>query len=212
MLASTSVECLIHVLVCSQWVISSLFKQTLKVSYELIFAWTTRLNLHEASRFNVDVPNSLVSLFFFCPHRKSKDDTWVSNNTYWELRKDPDFSHIDFPTLWWPLSCWSHTFFKPAQPLMWSRLVLVTSVSQSYIHVPHWSSLLLFIKVNALIASAYISCVNMFMQTYPENVDTFWLFLPMFSPDMFHCQITQTEKRKTTCYKGWQVLVITRLH
>lgn len=32
--------------------------------------------------------------------RKSKDDTWVSNNTYWELRKDPDFSHIDFPTLW----------------------------------------------------------------------------------------------------------------
>ncbi|XP_044063378.1 oxysterol-binding protein-related protein 3 isoform X2 [Siniperca chuatsi] len=32
--------------------------------------------------------------------RKSKDDTWVSNNTYWELRKDPDFTHIDFPMLW----------------------------------------------------------------------------------------------------------------
>ncbi|XP_042345141.1 oxysterol-binding protein-related protein 3 isoform X3 [Plectropomus leopardus] len=32
--------------------------------------------------------------------RKSKDDTWVSNNTYWELRKDPGFSQIDFPTLW----------------------------------------------------------------------------------------------------------------
>ncbi|XP_067366457.1 oxysterol-binding protein-related protein 3 isoform X2 [Channa argus] len=32
--------------------------------------------------------------------RKSKDDTWVSNNTYWELRKDPGFAHIDFPTLW----------------------------------------------------------------------------------------------------------------
>ncbi|XP_070823109.1 oxysterol-binding protein-related protein 3 isoform X2 [Chaetodon trifascialis] len=32
--------------------------------------------------------------------RKSKDDTWVSNNTYWELRKDPGFTHIDFPTLW----------------------------------------------------------------------------------------------------------------
>uniref|UniRef100_A0A3Q3VTR0 Oxysterol-binding protein n=1 Tax=Mola mola TaxID=94237 RepID=A0A3Q3VTR0_MOLML len=32
--------------------------------------------------------------------RKSKDDTWVCNNTYWELRKDPGFSHIDFPTLW----------------------------------------------------------------------------------------------------------------
>lgn len=32
--------------------------------------------------------------------RKSKDDTWVSNNTYWELRKDVGFGHIDFPTLW----------------------------------------------------------------------------------------------------------------
>ncbi|KAM9310675.1 oxysterol-binding protein-related protein 3 [Pholidichthys leucotaenia] len=32
--------------------------------------------------------------------RKSKDDTWVSTNTYWELRKDPGFAHIDFPTLW----------------------------------------------------------------------------------------------------------------
>lgn len=32
--------------------------------------------------------------------RRSKDDTWVSNNTYWELRKDPNFNNIDFPTLW----------------------------------------------------------------------------------------------------------------
>ncbi|KAM4736595.1 oxysterol-binding protein-related protein 3 isoform 1-T1 [Anableps anableps] len=32
--------------------------------------------------------------------RKSKEDTWVSNNTYWELRRDPGFSHVDFPTLW----------------------------------------------------------------------------------------------------------------
>uniref|UniRef100_A0A8C6SZY2 Oxysterol-binding protein n=1 Tax=Neogobius melanostomus TaxID=47308 RepID=A0A8C6SZY2_9GOBI len=31
---------------------------------------------------------------------KSKDDTWVSNNTYWELRADPGFAHIDFPALW----------------------------------------------------------------------------------------------------------------
>uniref|UniRef100_A0A3B5A6V7 Oxysterol-binding protein-related protein 3 n=1 Tax=Stegastes partitus TaxID=144197 RepID=A0A3B5A6V7_9TELE len=31
---------------------------------------------------------------------KSKDDTWVSNSTYWELRKDPGFTHVDFPTLW----------------------------------------------------------------------------------------------------------------
>uniref|UniRef100_A0A8C5GMX3 Oxysterol-binding protein n=1 Tax=Gouania willdenowi TaxID=441366 RepID=A0A8C5GMX3_GOUWI len=32
--------------------------------------------------------------------RKSKDDSWVSNNTYWELRRDPGFTHMDFPTLW----------------------------------------------------------------------------------------------------------------
>ncbi|XP_062848450.1 oxysterol-binding protein-related protein 3 isoform X2 [Trichomycterus rosablanca] len=32
--------------------------------------------------------------------QKSEDDTWVSNNTYWELRKDPDFSNLDCPVLW----------------------------------------------------------------------------------------------------------------
>ncbi|XP_075965394.1 oxysterol-binding protein-related protein 3 isoform X1 [Anarhichas minor] len=32
--------------------------------------------------------------------RKSKDDTWVSNNTYWELRKDPGFTQLDCPMLW----------------------------------------------------------------------------------------------------------------
>uniref|UniRef100_A0A674NP66 Oxysterol-binding protein n=1 Tax=Takifugu rubripes TaxID=31033 RepID=A0A674NP66_TAKRU len=32
--------------------------------------------------------------------RKTSDDTWVSNNTYWELRKDPGFSQLDFPKLW----------------------------------------------------------------------------------------------------------------
>uniref|UniRef100_A0A3B4WV38 Oxysterol-binding protein n=1 Tax=Seriola lalandi dorsalis TaxID=1841481 RepID=A0A3B4WV38_SERLL len=32
--------------------------------------------------------------------KKSKDDTWVSNNTYWELRRDPSFSIMDFPVLW----------------------------------------------------------------------------------------------------------------
>ncbi|CAK6960543.1 oxysterol-binding protein-related protein 3 [Scomber scombrus] len=32
--------------------------------------------------------------------RKSKEDTWVSNNRYWELRKEVGFSQIDFPTLW----------------------------------------------------------------------------------------------------------------
>ncbi|XP_074509973.1 oxysterol-binding protein-related protein 3 isoform X2 [Sebastes fasciatus] len=32
--------------------------------------------------------------------RKSKDDTWVSNNTYWEQRKEPGFTQIDSPMLW----------------------------------------------------------------------------------------------------------------
>ncbi|XP_029929116.1 oxysterol-binding protein-related protein 3 isoform X1 [Myripristis murdjan] len=32
--------------------------------------------------------------------RKSKDDTWVSKNTYWELRKDPGFARVDCPVLW----------------------------------------------------------------------------------------------------------------
>uniref|UniRef100_A0A674PET5 Oxysterol-binding protein n=1 Tax=Takifugu rubripes TaxID=31033 RepID=A0A674PET5_TAKRU len=39
-------------------------------------------------------------LLFSCVHRKTSDDTWVSNNTYWELRKDPGFSQLDFPKLW----------------------------------------------------------------------------------------------------------------
>ncbi|CAJ1061733.1 oxysterol-binding protein-related protein 3 isoform X1 [Xyrichtys novacula] len=41
--------------------------------------------------------NSLHQPLYF---RKSKDDTWVSNNTYWELRKDSKFSQLNFPTLW----------------------------------------------------------------------------------------------------------------
>ncbi|XP_062393585.1 oxysterol-binding protein-related protein 3 [Sardina pilchardus] len=32
--------------------------------------------------------------------QKSKDDTWVSNGTYWELRRDPGFSGLDCPVLW----------------------------------------------------------------------------------------------------------------
>uniref|UniRef100_A0A8D3AYD4 Oxysterol-binding protein n=1 Tax=Scophthalmus maximus TaxID=52904 RepID=A0A8D3AYD4_SCOMX len=30
----------------------------------------------------------------------SKDDTWVSNNAYWEQRRDPGFGKVDFPVLW----------------------------------------------------------------------------------------------------------------
>ncbi|XP_069050812.1 oxysterol-binding protein-related protein 3 [Lepisosteus oculatus] len=32
--------------------------------------------------------------------RKSSDDTWVSNKTYWELRRDPGFANLDNPVLW----------------------------------------------------------------------------------------------------------------
>ncbi|KAJ3609071.1 hypothetical protein NHX12_023598 [Muraenolepis orangiensis] len=32
--------------------------------------------------------------------RKSKDDTWVTNNTYWEQRRDPGFGKVEFPLLW----------------------------------------------------------------------------------------------------------------
>ncbi|XP_035386524.1 oxysterol-binding protein-related protein 3 isoform X6 [Electrophorus electricus] len=32
--------------------------------------------------------------------QKSTDDTWISNNTYWDLRKEPGFSNLDFPVLW----------------------------------------------------------------------------------------------------------------
>uniref|UniRef100_A0A3P9LSA9 Oxysterol-binding protein n=1 Tax=Oryzias latipes TaxID=8090 RepID=A0A3P9LSA9_ORYLA len=32
--------------------------------------------------------------------KKSKDDTWISNNTYWELRRDSGFSKMDFSVLW----------------------------------------------------------------------------------------------------------------
>ncbi len=42
----------------------------------------------------------VLKLFCFITNRKSKDDTWVSNNTYWELRKDPGFGNLDCPVLW----------------------------------------------------------------------------------------------------------------
>ncbi|KAG8139110.1 hypothetical protein E2320_001879 [Naja naja] len=32
--------------------------------------------------------------------RKSADDSWVSNGTYLELRKNPGFSMLDNPVLW----------------------------------------------------------------------------------------------------------------
>ncbi|XP_041102277.1 oxysterol-binding protein-related protein 3-like isoform X1 [Polyodon spathula] len=32
--------------------------------------------------------------------RKSSEDTWVSKQTYWDLRKDPGFANLDNPVLW----------------------------------------------------------------------------------------------------------------
>ncbi|XP_068610988.1 oxysterol-binding protein-related protein 3 [Brachionichthys hirsutus] len=57
-----------------------------------------RIEQQQRDRRRVQEENNL-------PHqpqffRKSKDDSWVSDNTYWVLRKDPGFTHIDFPALW----------------------------------------------------------------------------------------------------------------
>lgn len=43
--------------------------------------------------------------FFFFPfYRKVIDanqrEAWVTNDTYWELRKDPGFSKVEIPILW----------------------------------------------------------------------------------------------------------------
>ncbi|XP_031442091.1 oxysterol-binding protein-related protein 3a [Clupea harengus] len=32
--------------------------------------------------------------------KRSEDDSWVSNGTYWDLRKDPGFKQLEFPLLW----------------------------------------------------------------------------------------------------------------
>lgn len=68
---------------------------------------------------------------------------------YWELRKDPGFSHIDFPTLWWPLTCRSCTCFLnlhslPCDPgWFWWCLPSVLTI-----HIWHRSSLLQFYCLN----------------------------------------------------------------
>ncbi|XP_060760991.1 oxysterol-binding protein-related protein 3a isoform X2 [Neoarius graeffei] len=32
--------------------------------------------------------------------KRSEDDSWISNGTYWAVREDPGFSRLDFPVLW----------------------------------------------------------------------------------------------------------------
>uniref|UniRef100_A0A3Q3LX00 Oxysterol-binding protein n=1 Tax=Labrus bergylta TaxID=56723 RepID=A0A3Q3LX00_9LABR len=53
--------------------------------------------LQRERRRLLEESNSVHQPKFF---RKSKDDTWVSNNTYWELRKETNFNHMESPTLW----------------------------------------------------------------------------------------------------------------
>uniref|UniRef100_A0A8K9XI43 Oxysterol-binding protein n=1 Tax=Oncorhynchus mykiss TaxID=8022 RepID=A0A8K9XI43_ONCMY len=58
-----------------------------------------RIELLQRERRKVLEENNMTHkpLFF----KKSKDDTWLSSNTYWEQRKDPGFSsREDFPVLW----------------------------------------------------------------------------------------------------------------
>ncbi|XP_008419846.1 oxysterol-binding protein-related protein 3-like [Poecilia reticulata] len=57
-----------------------------------------RIEQLQRERRRVLQDNSMVHQPRF--FKKSKDDTWVSNNTYWEQRRDPGFSKVDFPVLW----------------------------------------------------------------------------------------------------------------
>lgn len=43
--------------------------------------------------------DAFLSLFVFIL-RRSEDDSWISNGTYWAVREDPGFSRLDFPVLW----------------------------------------------------------------------------------------------------------------
>lgn len=49
-----------------------------------------------------DLWSDLYLSFFF--YRKVIDanqrEAWVTNETYWELRKDPGFSKVEIPVLW----------------------------------------------------------------------------------------------------------------
>lgn len=54
----------------------------------------------ERERENMTIFSIAFKKFFYL-HRKSSDDSWVSNGTYLELRKDLGFSKLDHPVLWW---------------------------------------------------------------------------------------------------------------
>lgn len=96
-----------------------------------------------SGKYNEFNSNPLTAvLLFSCIHRKTSDDTWVSNNTYWELRKDPGFSQLDFPKLWWHVA-----IFKAALPHRLSK------GNEWTFNLIYWTF--------ALIAIASESCRNM---------------------------------------------------
>lgn len=73
----------------------------------------------------------------------------MSNNTYWELRKDPGFSNIDLPTLWWQ-TFWAAWLCDPGW--FWSRVC--TSI------LPSTFTLLQFYCLNSKCLYT-VSCVIM---------------------------------------------------
>lgn len=91
---------------------------------------------------NLSLTVLIAVVRLFCLHRKARDDTWVSNNTYWELRKDPGFAHVDFPTLWWPCAadhtniwtCTASTVICDPDWFWWCLYLILT------IHILYWSS------------------------------------------------------------------------
>uniref|UniRef100_A0A671M5K6 Oxysterol-binding protein n=1 Tax=Sinocyclocheilus anshuiensis TaxID=1608454 RepID=A0A671M5K6_9TELE len=51
------------------------------------------------TRFRPD-QRLLEEVTFMNTKVRAEDDSWVSNGTYWDLRKDPGFSKLEFPVLW----------------------------------------------------------------------------------------------------------------
>ncbi|XP_059412088.1 oxysterol-binding protein-related protein 3-like [Carassius carassius] len=57
-----------------------------------------RIEVLQRERRRVLQENSMAhSPRFF---KRAEDDSWVSIGTYWDLRKDPGFSKLEFPVLW----------------------------------------------------------------------------------------------------------------
>uniref|UniRef100_A0A8C5CP18 Oxysterol-binding protein n=1 Tax=Gadus morhua TaxID=8049 RepID=A0A8C5CP18_GADMO len=59
-----------------------------------------RLEQLQRERRQVLQDNNLTHKPRFFRYIKKIDDTWVTDNTYWEQRRDPGFSKMDFAPLW----------------------------------------------------------------------------------------------------------------